>query len=412
MNRSVFAYRNDVFCAETIPLPELAETAETPFLCTSANQMWRNMRDMASPFVGMKARIDYIVSAKPNLSIMRSLADCKCGGAAVSSAADLERALEADIRPDSLILCGARYDRDALLASLLAGVRAVRIESFSDLRLAGEIAQALSKEAPVFLRVDLGVESGSAALSGFALDQLAGAFEEIVSTPGLAFAGLAVSSEAYLYAADLLVKAYGRLREVVALLRGQGIDVPHLDLGLAPPDVLGNVPFSVHAELIREMIGDMGCSVGFQAGRRLIGDATLLVARVMQVRKKEGRPCLVLDAAPSDLPVFLSGGYEIVPLYETSVPRKETSVIGSRGGEGAVFKEAALLPELEEGDRLALLPAGLEGGESVPAAGSLSGIAELLVSGARRATIRRRVAVAEQMAWENLPVWMGGMSAA
>lgn len=412
MNKSVFAYRNDVLCAETIPLPELAETEATPFLCTSAQQIWRNARDMASPFAGKAMQIDFRASAKPNLSILRVVADCAIGGIAVSSTGELERALEANIRPEQISFSSSRASRDDLLAAMLANARLYYAETLDDLRLMNETAVTLGKRVPVCLRLDLGLEGAAYPTPGFAVDLLASVMMVVMSSAGLSFEGLSFESAAYLHDADLLVKAYRLMLSIVALLRGEKMAPASLDFGSIPPEQFGNVPFDAQAELINQMMAPLDCAMSMQTGRRLIGDASLLVARVRSVRQKEGRPCLVLDASASNLPAATAGSYEIMPLYESREAARETILLGSDEEGERLLGGAHLLPPLEIGDMVALMPASLEGGETIAGSGPHRAVTEILVSGARSAVIRRCMPVAEVMAWEPLPEWMGAGCAA
>ncbi len=404
-----FSYCNDALCAEAIPLAEIAEEMATPFYVTSAEGIRRNVHGLFAPFSGAEVRLDYALRAKPDLAIVHLLA-LAGAGAEVSSAGELERALEGGIRPERIVLAGFRKNKDDLLAALISGVDRITVETPSELVMIGEIAAVLGRAAPVSLRVDLAAleeTAGQKTGLGFDLEQLSEAVRLIWSTPSFAFKGFSVRARPHLQSGLALRKAYKRLADITSLFRAQGLLVERLDLGSVPPEGETGVSFAQRAAFVEELLAPLGCVLSFTAGRRLVGEASALVARVLHVKKTAEGQSAVLEAGTGDLLYpAADAACEILPLRAGCSAPLSSDVIGPSGEAKDVFGARVLLPPLAVGDAVAILQScSLK--NALPTAAPRLAVPEVLVSGARHAVIRRRMAVAEQMEWEPLPEWMG-----
>ncbi len=420
MNKSAVSYRNGVLCAEALPLAEIAENVDTPFYCTSVKQLQRNYRAFAGPFEDLKATVHYAVKANANVAVIRVLAACGAG-ADITSSGELERALEGGVHPEKIVFSGVGKTRDDIAAALLAGILQINAESLPELLLIDEVAQILGKKAPVALRVNPDVHAGThekistghkETKFGIDLTQLGEAVAFVLSRPALSFTGLTVHVGSHLQDYEPFRRAYARLADITRLFRAQGIAVERLDLGGGvgiPYDGQTLAPFEAYVRAVRETVGDLGCALSFEPGRRLVGDASVLVARVVHVKKTPHKTWLVLDAGMNDLvrPAMYGARHEIIACREMSGEAlRPFSIAGPVCESSDLFGEDYFLPSLAAGDLVAILQAGAYGSSMSSTYNGRALIPEILVSGVQHAVVRRRVAVAEQMMWESVPDWM------
>lgn len=417
MNKDILSYQNDVLCVEAIPLSELAQENETPFYCTSVQKLRRNAWSLASSLQEANLHVHYSVKAKPSLPILRTFAQEGLGGT-VTSAGELARALRGEFAPSQIIFSGLRKTQDDLMAALIARVQQIQADSFADLQMMDEVASSLQSVAPVVLRLRLDLsesfKDGSGA--GFRLEELAQALQWLWLKKTILFKGLSFQTAAFLYEEEMLKKALLRIANTVRLLQGQGIPVLNLDLGGFPVDEPNAVPFSVVAGLVKDIIAPLGCHTVLSFGQRLVQGASLLVSRIVRVHQMARKTVLVLDAGEQAWPSFLlSASQELLPLRMTSGESLQlASVRGSSLDEkDDGFGDDLFLPaSLRAGDCLAFLPPETGEGFPSPFWASYAHVPEFLVSGARYALIRRRLAVSEQMGWEFMPEWMEAERAA
>jgi diaminopimelate decarboxylase len=426
MNGSAFAYRNGALCAEALPLTEIAEDVETPFYCTSVGQLKQNYTTFAAPFAGLDSQIFYAVRANATLAVIRTLASCGAG-AQVTSVGELERALEAGVSPSNLVLSGVGKDRDDLSAALLAGAARIHVESLSELALLQQIATLLGLRAPVALRLNLGLSPqscGGPSLGlgegkfGLSLDHLAPALAQIFASGSMMdLKGLAIHIGAHIKEPAMFEQAFTRLAQIVRMCRAQGFDIKHLDLGsgLGPTGGVHDC-FPSYVRAVRTCLAPLGCVLSFASGRRLVGDAGVLVTRLLHVKESAGRRFYVVDAGMNDLvrPALYGARHEIIPVRESPdpAPLSRISVVGPVSESNDQFGDFYLMPAASEGDLLAIMHAGAYGSAMASTYNGRALIPEVLVSGADYGVVRRRVAVAEQMEWEAFPDWMDVVDAA
>jgi diaminopimelate decarboxylase len=420
MTKSVFAYRNGVLCVEAIPLAEIAEEVDTPFYCTSAKQLQRNYRAFAQPFADLDATVHYAVKANANLAVIRVLADCGAG-ADITSAGELERALEGGVDPKKIVFSGVGKTRDDIAAALLAGICQINAESLSELTLIDQVATILGLAAPVSLRINPDVDANThkkistghkGVKFGLDIDQLAPALALIMDSKVMTFKGLTVHVGSHLHDYEPFRACYGKLAMIVRALREQNISVERVDLGGGvgiPYDGKTVAPFSQYVDIVREVVAPLGCAISFEPGRKLVGDAAVLVTRVVHVKETEGKTFLIVDAGMNDLvrPAMYGARHEIIAVREDPAQeRRAYSVVGPICETSDLFGDDYQLPCLQQGDLVSIMQAGAYGSAMSSNYNGRPLIPEVLVSGAQHALIRRRIAVAEQLGWESIPDWM------
>ncbi len=416
---SAFSYKRGALCAEGVPLETIAAEVGTPFYCYSTAQLQKNYREFEGAFGGRKIGVHYAIKANPNRAVIRTLADCGAG-ADVTSAGELERALDAGVAPDKIVFSGVGKRRDEIEAALLAGIHQINVESIPELQAISAGASALGRTAPIALRVNPDVsartyQKTSTAELGtkFGIDhvQVGEAMKLATSLPGFAFKGFTVHIGSHVHDYEPFRQGYAKLAELVKTTRAQGVKVERLDLGGGvgiPYDGETLPPFSDYAKIVIETTGGLDCELSFEPGRRLVGDAGVLVSRVTYVKKGAARTFAIIDAGMNDLirPAMYGARHSIVPVREGG-DAITADVVGPICETSDLFGKDYRLPA-KPGDLLAILQAGAYGAAMSSVYNGRPLIPEVLVAGDRFSIVRRRIAVAEQICWESLPFWLSG----
>jgi len=417
---SAFTYRAGTLCAEAVPLEKIADDVGTPCYVYSTEQLKANYRAFAEPFKGMNVTIYYANKANANQAVIRTLVECGAG-VDITSIGELERALHAGARGEKIIYSGVGKRRDEIVAALMANVHQLNVESIPELRHISEIAVEMKRKAPVALRVNPNVSarthrkiSTGEMGTKFGIDhvQLNEAMSLAASLPGLDFRGFTVHIGSHVHDYEPFREAYAKVAEMVRFWRGKGYKITSLDLGGGvgiPYDGQTLAPFSEYAAIVKETVGDLGCELSFEPGRRLVGDAGVLVSRVVYDKQGAHQRFLILDAGMNDLvrPAMYDARHGILPVKEAAAGETELAdVVGPVCETADLFGVEYALPGVGQGDLIAILQAGAYGATMSSTYNGRCLVPEVMVSGSQFSVVRRRISVAEQIGWECLPPWM------
>jgi len=415
-----FDYRGHSLCAESVPLEKIAAETGTPFYCYSAQQLRHNYEEFKKAFDGLNILVCYAIKANANKAVVRTLVDCGAG-VDITSAGELERALNAGAAPEKIVFSGVGKSRDEISAAVLSGIHQINIESVPELHLVSEVAVEHGRTAAIAFRINPDVDAKThkklstghkATKFGLELEHLAEAVQLAASLPSLDFKGFSVHIGSHMYDYEPFRHAFSRLAETVRICREQGINVERIDLGGGvgiPYDGQRIAPFSEYASIVREIIAPLGCEVIFEPGRRLVGDAGVLVSRIIRVKRGTAKKFVIIDAAMNDLvrPAMYGARHSLIPVREKDETSIEpVTVVGAVCETSDLFGEDYFLPPLEVGDFVAIFQAGAYGSTMASTYNGRALVPEVMVSGDCYAVVRRRISVAEQISWEALPGWL------
>ena len=419
-----FDYRNGVLHAEAVNLIELADAVGTPFYCYSTATLERHYRVFSGAFADEKALVCYSLKANSNQSVLRTLA--KLGaGADVVSGGELKRALAAGIPPEKILFSGIGKTETELRAALDADLLCINIESEPELELLSRLAAETGRTARISVRVNPDVDSGShAKIStgksenkfGVPLARAREVYARAAKLPGIRVTGVDMHIGSQITDLVPLEAAFRLLAEFVQTLRADGHTITHVDFGggLGIPYYADREPPPVpaaYAAVVKRVTHNLGCTLIFEPGRMIVGNAGILVTRVIYVKHGEAKNFVIIDAAMNDLirPTLYEAHHDILPIVAAAsgAPTIVADVVGPVCESGDYLALDRTLSEPKPGDLLAIMTAGAYGAVQSGTYNTRALVPEVLVKEDRYAVVRPRMEVEDIIALDRDAPWLG-----
>ncbi len=416
-----FSYRDGQLHAEGVALAEIAAAVGTPVYCYAGTVLADRYRAFAEAFAGQDVGICYALKANSNLAVVRTLARLGAGADVVSEG-ELARALAAGIPADRIVFSGVGKSQGEMTAALAAGICQFNVESMPELEALNAVAVGLGVVAPVALRVNPDVDAGThhkiatgrkENKFGIDFDHAREAYAQVAALPAVRAVGVAVHIGSQLTSLAPFRAAFRKTAQLVGALRADGHAIERLDLGgglgivyreETPPGV------AEYAAMIAEVTRDLGCRVLLEPGRALVGNAGVLLTRVLYVKTGLHRRFVIVDAAMNDLirPTLYEAWHGIVPVREAppDATLEPFDVVGPVCETGDTFAVQRPLAPPQPGDLMAVLSAGAYGAVMASTYNTRPLVPEVLVDGARFAIVRPRPALADLLALDRLPSWL------
>ncbi|MBU6462396.1 MAG: diaminopimelate decarboxylase [Bradyrhizobium sp.] len=418
-----FDYRNGVLHAEAVNLIDLADRVGTPFYCYSTATLERHYRVFSEAFAGENALVCYALKANSNQSVLRTLA--KLGaGADVVSGGELKRALAAGIPPQKVLFSGIGKTEPELHAALAADILCINIESEPELELLSRLAVESGRTARVSVRVNPDVDAGThAKIStgksenkfGIPLARAREVYARAARLPGIKVTGTDVHIGSQITDLGKMETAFRILAEFVQTLRADGHTISHIDFGgglgipyymdrAAPPEP------AAYAAMVKRVTHNLGCTLMFEPGRMIVGNAGILVTRVIYVKHGGARNFVVIDAAMNDLirPTLYEAHHDILPVRESAknAPTIVADVVGPVCESGDYLAIDRTVAEPEPGDLMAVMTAGAYGAVQSSTYNTRALIPEVLVKDDQYAVVRPRIDAEALIAMDRPAPWL------
>jgi len=400
----------ELFC-DAVAIARLAEKYGTPLYVYSAS----TIRERVAVYTRALRRVDhtvcYSVKANSNLSLLRMLARMGCGFDVVSGG-ELERVLVAAPKAAKhVVFSGVGKTRDELRAALRVGILLFNLESESELVALAECAAPLGKRARVALRVNPDVPAKthpyiSTGLQehkfGIPISQARALYAQAAGTSFLEVAGVSVHIGSQIRDVAPFAATAQRIAQLVRELREGGHRIRFIDVGgglgidYASPDpemTQFKSQVKAYAEALLTGLRGLKVHLLLEPGRSIIGPAGALITSVVYRKTNGKKRFLIVDAAMNDLirPALYGAAHEIVPVRPSIGGRTEmVDIVGPVCETGDFFARDRALPEVEEGDLLAILDAGAYGMAIASNYNTRPRAAEILVDGKSTRLIRRR----------------------
>ena len=418
-----FAYRNGVLHAEGVDLIALAEAVGTPFYCYASATLERHYSVFAGAFAGVDALVCYAMKANSNQAVIATLA--KLGaGADVVSGGELLRARAAGVPPHKIMFSGVGKTVRELEQAVDAGILCVNVESEAELELLAAIAAAKGRSVDISIRVNPDVDpkthakiaTGKAENKfGIPINRARDVYGRAAKLKGVRIAGVDMHIGSQIVELDPFGDAFALLADFVRALRADGHTISHIDLGggLGIPYREDNDPPpdpDAYAKIVKDATRGLGCRLIFEPGRLIVGNAGILLTRVLYVKHGEAKTFVIVDAGMNDLirPTLYDAHHDIRPVREPAVgaPRIIADVVGPVCESGDFLALDRSLPAPQPGDLLAVMTAGAYGAVQAGTYNTRALVPEVLVRASEWALVRPRVTAEELIALDRLPPWL------
>jgi diaminopimelate decarboxylase len=418
-----FAYRNGVLHAEAVNLVEVAAAVGTPFYCYSTATLRRHYEVFAGAFADVDALVCYAMKANSNQAVVKTLAALGAG-ADVVSGGELARARGAGIAPDKIMFSGIGKTASELALAVDEGILCVNVESEAELDLLSAIAARKGRTARISVRVNPDVDAKTHAKIatgksenkfGIPISRAREVYARAAKLPGLEVTGVDMHIGSQITELAPFDDAFALLSDFVRVLRADGHAIRHIDLGggLGIPYREDNEPPphpEAYAGLVKRATRDLGCTLIFEPGRLIVGNAGILVTRVIYLKRGEAKTFVIVDAGMNDLirPTLYEAHHDMRPVREPR-PRAERIVadlVGPVCESGDFLAIGRDMPAPQSGDLIAVMTAGAYGAVQAGTYNTRALVPEVLVREGEWALVRPRLEVADLIALDRLPPWL------
>jgi len=418
-----FAYRDGVLHAEAVDLNALADAVGTPFYCYSSATIERHYKVFAGAFADVEALVCYAMKANSNQAVIATLA--KLGaGADVVSEGELLRARAAGVPPDRIMFSGVGKTARELALAVDEGILCINVESEPELELLAGIAAGKGRTAGISIRVNPDIDpkthakiaTGKAENKfGIPISRARAIYARAAKLRGVRVVGVDMHIGSQIIELDPFGEAFALLAEFVGVLRGDGHAIAHVDVGggLGIPYREDNEPPpdpDAYAAIVKRATKGLGCKLIFEPGRLIVGNAGILVTRVLYVKRGEAKTFIIVDAGMNDLvrPTLYDAHHDIRPVRESAPGARRiiADVVGPVCESGDYIALDRSLVEPKPGELLAVMTAGAYGATQSGTYNSRPLVPEVLVRKGEYAVVRPRQSAEELIALDRLPAWL------
>lgn len=416
-----FTYRNGVLHAEDVPMPLIAEQVGTPVYIYSRATLERHAQVFKAGLADLpRTHVAFAIKANPNIAVLKVLA--KQGfGADVVSGGEIARAVAAGMNPADIVFSGVGKTRAEMEYALSVGVGQFNLELEEEGAVLAEIAASMGKTATATLRVNPDVDAGThAKIStgrkenkfGVPIDDANDIFERLSDRPGIALRGIACHIGSQIFDLGPMEAAYGRIGEKVAELRSASHVIDRVDLGggLGVPYERDKVPPSPadYGAMVARATKGWDVTLMFEPGRVIVGNAGVLLTRVIWVKPGAVRPYIIVDAAMNDLarPAMYDAWHDFEAVQPTG-ERMVANIAGPVCESGDTFAMGRDIDTVASGDLAVFRTAGAYGATMASTYNSRALVPEVMVDGDRFAVVAERILPETIIAAEHVPEWLG-----
>jgi diaminopimelate decarboxylase len=414
-----FNYKEDSLYCEEVSVAEIARSVGTPFYLYSHRTLAHHYRVFDSAFATVPHIVCFAVKANSNTAILRTFVQ-EGGGVDLVSGGELYRALKAGVDPQKVVYSGVGKREDEIDYALQTGILMFNVESNQELEAINTRAGVLGVRAGIALRVNPNVDPQthphiSTGLKenkfGIDVENSLLAYRRAASLKNLDIKGVSCHIGSQVTKITPFVEALKCLMDLVARLRESGIRIRYLDLGgglgITYNEEMPPAP-SEYARAIMEAARDMDCTFIFEPGRVIVGNAGILVTKVLYTKQNDAKHFIIVDTGMNDLlrPSLYGSYHQIQPVVRDDRQEITADVVGPICESGDFLAKGRQMPAFEPGDLLAAMSAGAYGFSMSSNYNSRPRIPEILVRNDRFYVIRKRESCEDLIRGEEIPEFM------
>ncbi len=416
-----FHYREGELYCEDVPVNRIAKEVGTPCYIYSHATLVKHFHAYDSAFSNVPHVIAFAMKANSNLAVLRLMAR-EGSGVDIVSGGELYRALKAGVPPNKIVFAGVGKNPEEIRSALKADILMFNVESPAELYAIDEVAASMGRKARVALRINPDIDPKthpyiSTGLKkskfGISADRALEEFKLASSLKHIDVVGVHKHIGSQLTEVTPFVEALKKVLQLVEVLKSSGIGIRYVNigggLGITYSDETPPLPQDL-ADAITPLIRDLKCVLIMEPGRVIVGNAGILVTRLLYMKDGEAKRFMIVDAAMNDLirPSLYGAYHEIRPVRETAAnaPKHMVDVVGPVCESGDFLAKDREMPDAKAGDLLAVMSAGAYGFVMASNYNSRPRVAEVLVKGGEIHVIRGRESYEDLVRGESIPAFL------
>ncbi|MBN1625620.1 MAG: diaminopimelate decarboxylase [Deltaproteobacteria bacterium] len=411
-----FHYSNNELFCEDVLVAEIAGEVKTPFYLYSYEALRRHFRAFDDSFKGVGHLTCFSMKSNSNVAVLRLFAN-EGGGADIVSGGELYRALRAGIDPGKIVYSGVGKTVEELEYAVSSDILMFNSESEQELIALNDVAKRLNRKARVSIRVNPDVDpqthpyiSTGLKENKFGID-IKKSFEQYRVAAGLGnltVTGVSCHIGSQLTRVSPFVDSLRKIKDLIAGLKDAGIRIRYLDmgggLGITYNEEKPPLPVE-YAEAIKKELGNTDLTLILEPGRVIVGNACILVAKVLYTKSTGDKNFIIVDAAMNDLmrPSLYGSYHGIRAVKAKGGQRIKADIVGPICESGDFLAKERDIEPLDRGDLLAVMSAGAYGFTMSSTYNSRPRVAEVMVKGNIYSVIRKRETYEDLVRGEEIP---------
>jgi diaminopimelate decarboxylase len=361
------------------------------------------------------------MKSNSNLAILRLMAK-EGSGVDIVSGGELYRALRAGVPASKVVFAGVGKNAEEIREALKADILMFNVESSEELQAINEVAASMGTKARVALRINPDIDPKthpyiSTGLKkskfGIGADRALEEFRTASALSHIDVVGVHKHIGSQLTDVTPFVEALKKILALVQALKGQGIDIRYINigggLGITYSDETPPQPKDL-ADAISPLVRDLKCVLIMEPGRVIVGNAGILMTKVLYTKEGEAKRFLIVDAAMNDLirPSLYGAYHEIRPLHESTnhASKSMVDVVGPVCESGDFLAKDRMMPQVRPGEILAVMSAGAYGFVMASNYNSRPRVPEVLVKEGELHVIRTRESYDDLVRGEHIPSFL------
>ena len=394
--------RKNNLCVENISVIKLAKRYKTPFYCYSLAQLKNNYHTLSNAFKTVKPIICFSVKSNSNLSLLKELK--KIGsGADVVSVGELLKATKAGISPKKIVFSGIGKTEEEIRVAIKKGVLLINVESESEVNLINRLSKKISRKISIGLRLNPNVTGkthqkistgGKDEKFGLAYNDFINLSKKIKKMKNLNLQGISVHIGSQITNINPFKKVLSIINKIINKTK---INFKFIDLGggmgISYSKKEKQINLGQYAKLVNKFIKNKDSKIIFEPGRFIIGNAAILITKIIYIKKSSNKYFIILDAGMNNLmrPALYDAHHQIIPLKKTNkLFRGNLEFVGPVCESSDKFSTQKRFSQIKEGDYIGLANVGAYGMSLSSNYNTRPTIAEIMVSGSKHKIIRKR----------------------
>ena len=395
-------FRSNSLCIENISALRLTKKYQTPFYCYSLAQLRNNFLRFNNIFKNIKPIICFSVKSNSNLTLLRELR--KIGsGADVVSIGELLKAIKVGINSKKIVFSGVGKTEEEISKAVKKRILLINVESESEAILINKVSKKLSKKTSIGIRLNPNISgnthkkisTGSKSEKfGLLYGDCINLCKKIQKMKNLKLEGLSVHIGSQITNIKPFKDMLSTLDKLIKRIK---IDFKFIDLGggmgISYSNKEKKLNLKKYSQLVEKFMKNKNAKIIFEPGRVIVGNAGLLISKILYIKKGADKKFIILDAGMNDLmrPALYNAKHQIIPLKKTNKRfAGNIEFVGPICESSDKFLNQKGFAKIKEGDYVSLTHVGAYGMSLSSNYNIRPTVAEVMVTGSNHKLIRKR----------------------